>query len=131
MNKKDLRENGRIILAHGEVTGHCHEVVSAIDPLTMIPPAQFFETDKGQRELVVIGEARLKHEEHNHFILWPDGSMECRDRLTDRVLVPRVPGVPPQAGQGDVLLYPTSPGTWSVKRQREQWAPDEWRQVAD
>lgn len=25
---KDVRENGRIILAHGEVTGHAHEVVS-------------------------------------------------------------------------------------------------------
>ena len=58
--KKDIREAGRIILAHGEVTGHVHEVV---EPETGLPPdmrrAQFFEAD-GERYLLVIGEVLVR-----------------------------------------------------------------------
>lgn len=44
---KDLKEQGRTILAHGEVTGHCHEVVDAatvpLDPAELtIPAADYF-----------------------------------------------------------------------------------------
>jgi len=47
---KDLRDNGRIILAYGEVTGHCHEVIA---DATGLPPdmaqAQYFEGKDGLR----------------------------------------------------------------------------------
>lgn len=52
MNRTDLREEGRVILAHGEVTGHRHEVLAA-DGLAM-PDAQFFEEPDGRRVLLVL-----------------------------------------------------------------------------
>jgi hypothetical protein len=107
---KDLREDGRIILAHGEVTGHCHEVVTA---QSSTPPtleqAQFFDGPHG-RELVVLTPCVLRHEEHGPIALDPGREEQLR--------------------QGDVLLDPTGPGTWRVIRQQEREA-DGWRQVAD
>lgn len=109
--KRDVREQGRIILAHGEVTGHCHEVVVEA---TGLPPdmaeAQFFEVS-GQRELIVLVPCVLRHQEHAPIALSPDRQEQVR--------------------QGDVLLNPTGPGTWTVIRQREWAGPEAWRQVAD
>lgn len=109
--KKDMRDQGRIILAYGEVTGHCHEVVLAE---TGLPPsmdeAQFFEVD-GRRELIVLAPCILRHEEHAPIALSPDR--------------------PEQYRQGDVLLQPTGPGTWQVIQQQEWTGPEAWRQVAD
>lgn len=109
--RQDAREQGRIVLAHGEVTGHCHEVVTAD---TGLPPsveaAQFFEVD-GVRTLIVLEPCVLRHQEHAPIALAPDR--------------------PEQVRQGDVLLQPTGPGTWTVVRQQEWAGPEAWRVVAD
>lgn len=110
--RTDLREHGRIILAHGEVTGHCHEV---IDAATGLPPgldvAQFFEAPDGTRQLIVLAPCALRHDEH--------------------APIPLDPAKPVQWRQGDVLGQPTGAGTWRIIRQREGYQPDAWRQVAD
>lgn len=104
----DLREARRIILAHGEVTGHAHEVCSAVD--LEMPAAEFFEEPKGRRVLLVTRPCQLRHQEHAPIALDP--------------------AAPVQARQGDVLLNPIGVGAWEVIRQRE-YAPDAIRQVAD
>lgn len=119
---KNLREHGRIILAHGEVTGHAHEVVALA---TMTPPslegAQFFEVD-GVRELVVLEPCVLRHDEHEAFTLLPDG--RARKGETEVAY-------PATLRQGDVLLVPTSPGTWQHVQQGEQFTPEAWTRVED
>lgn len=111
---RDLRENGRVILAHGEVTGHHHEVVdtaTALDPAEIeIPAADFFEEPDGRRVLLVNRPCVLRHQEHAPIALDPAN--------------------PTQARQGDVLLQPLGPGAWEVKRQRE-YSPESVRNVAD
>lgn len=111
MTKTDCREQGRIVLAHGEVTGHCHEVVATA---TGLPPdvamAQFYEID-GLRELLVLEPCELVHQEHGRIALDPAHQVQVR--------------------QGDVLLTPTAPGVWRVTRQREWAGPEVWRAVAD
>jgi hypothetical protein len=108
----NARENGRIILAHGEVTGHCHEVLVAdTDTVPTLEQAQFFEGPDGTRELIALAPCVLVHEEHGRIALDPQA--------------------PAQVRQGDVLLTPTGPGTWRVTRQIEWAGPDAWRQVAD
>lgn len=112
---KDLREKGRVILAHGEVTGHCHEVVDAstavLDQAEVeIPAADFFEEPDGRQVLLVNRPCTLRHEEHG--------------------LIALDPAKPTQVRQGDVLLNPIGDGAWEVIRQRE-YDPSEVRQVAD
>ena len=112
MTKTDAREQGRIILAHGEVTGHAHEVVTAIDEaVPTLAQAQFFSAPDGTRELIVLEPCLLRHQEH------------APVRLD--------PAQPVQVRQGDVLLHPTEPGTWRVVRQQEWAGPEVWRAVAD
>ena len=108
-NVKDLREAGRIILAHGEVTGHAHEVITA--EALGIPAAQYFEEPNGRRVLLVERACVLTHQEHG--------------------LIPLDPANPVQWRQGDVLGTPIGPGAWEVTRQREWDGPDAWRRVAD
>ena len=109
---KDLREQGRIILAHGEATGHCHEIVAGLDaPVGDLPPAQFFEEPDGRRVLLAVAPCALRHDEHG--------------------LIPLNPKHPQQVRQGDVLLNPIGPGAWHVIRQREGYSPESIRQVAD
>src|SRR5687767_10600532 len=59
---KDAREKGRIILAHGEVTGHCHEVEST-------PDVTFEDVGTGTaaKILRVMGRkpVMLRHQEHS------------------------------------------------------------------
>lgn len=109
---RDCREQGRIILAHGEVTGHCHDVVTATDVPPELDRAQFFEEPDGTRVLLVIGDESvyLRHDEHARLTLDPTR--------------------PTQVRQGDVLLTPAGAGRWIVSRQQE-FQPDGWRQVAD
>jgi hypothetical protein len=109
--KIDARESGRIILAHGEVTGHAHEVLTETLTAPTFEQAQFFEGPDGTRELIVLTPCVLVHQEHGRIALDP--------------------ATPIQVRQGDVLLCPTGPGTWTVKRQQEWAGPDQWRQVAD
>lgn len=105
---KDLREAGRIILAHGESTGHQHEVMGP--DTDQIPPAQFFEEPSGRRVLLVERPCVLTHQEHGSITLDP--------------------AHPQQVRQGDVLLTPIGDGAWEVTRQREYF-PDAIRTVAD
>ena len=107
---KDLCEHGRIILAHGEMTGHCHEVVSEDRSIADIPAAEFFEEPGGRRVLLARRPCVLQHQEHGFIALDPEK--------------------PQQVRQGDVLLQPIGTGAWEVIRQRE-YAPDAIRQVAD
>ena len=108
--KKDLRENDRIILAHGEVTGHCHEVLSASGAIMPFDMAQFFEEPDGRKVLIALEPCNLIHQEHGLIALDPNKQEQYR--------------------QGDVLLDPIGKGTWEVIRQRE-YSPERIRQVAD
>ena len=82
---KDVREQGRVILAHGEVTGHAHEVVGA-DPavVTALPPAQFFEEPGGKRYLFVERPCLLTHQEHGRIALAPG----CYEVIRQREYAP-------------------------------------------
>lgn len=108
MAHKDLREHGRIILAHGEVTGHAHEVVS--ETAAGIPSAEFFEEPDGRRILLVLAPCVLRHQEHAPIALDPE--------------------VPQQWRQGDVYGLPLGNGAWEIRRQRE-YSPEAIRNVAD
>lgn len=68
---KDLREGGRVILAHGEVTGHAHEVIEERGFDFELPPAQFFEEPGGRRFLFVERPCALVHQEHGPIQLAP------------------------------------------------------------
>lgn len=111
---RDLREHGRVILAHGEVTGHAHEVIDPsvrLDPAELdIPAADFFEEPDGRRVLLVNRPCVLRHDEHGRIALDP--------------------AAPQQFRQGDVFGTPIGPGAWEIKRQRE-YSPEEIRNVAD
>ena len=65
---KDIREAGRVILAHGEATGHAHEVVSdEPDSLTFEEISDDVDTLRGARLLRVTGtgKAVVRHQEHS------------------------------------------------------------------
>jgi hypothetical protein len=80
------REAGRIILAHGEVTGHAH----AIDAPEF--EASLLSTSENQRFLRLVADVDLVHEEHStirlpagsyHVILqreWTDDEDDQRER---------------------------------------------------
>ena len=106
---KDMREHGRIILAHGEVTGHVHEVCAVATGDTL-PAAEFFEEPDGRRVLLLLRPCVLRHQEHGPIALDP--------------------AAPVQVRQGDLLLNPIGAGAWLVIRQRE-YAPDAIRNVVD
>ena len=110
MTRRDAREAGRIILAHGEVTGHCHEVLTEALDVPALEAAQFFTEPDGTRMLLVLEPCLLRHDEHAPIRLDP--------------------AVPVQVRQGDVLLDPVGPGAWRVTRQAE-YTPEAWRVVAD
>jgi hypothetical protein len=69
------RENGRIVLAHGEVTGHAHAISD--------PTAMLFVDPEIIDETLKVGllkssrTATLKHEEHDHFV-FPAAVIEVR-----------------------------------------------------
>lgn len=66
------REHGRIILAHGEVTGHAHAIVS--------PDAAPFMTPEGELYIVVDEVSELLHEEHAPITLEPGAYKVVRQR---------------------------------------------------
>jgi hypothetical protein len=57
------REQGDIILAHGESTGHAHRIKA---PITAI---EYLRAENGDRYLKVNEECRLTHEEHSEAVL--------------------------------------------------------------
>jgi len=107
---KDLREAGRIILAHGEVTHHHHEILTETQTVPDLALAQYFEEPDGTRVLLALAPVLLRHQEH------------APVRLD--------PADPTQVRQGDVVLTPIGPGTWKVTRQSE-YLPEGWRVVQD
>lgn len=74
---KVVLDNGRTILAYGEVTGHSHEVVTVAPPATDatddVPAQQLFEEPDGSRILVLKTPCALTHQEHDRADL-PIGS---------------------------------------------------------
>lgn len=110
---KSLLDQGRAILAWGEVTGHHHQVFDAcatLDPAEVMPAFDYFEEPDGRRILLVMRPCELRHQEH--------------------APIPLDPANPTQVRQGDVCLQPIGAGAWQVLRQRE-YAPDAIRTVAD
>lgn len=75
---KAVTDNGRVILAYGEVTGHAHEVITEAPPMTGddVPAQQLFQEPDGTRLLVVKGPATfVRHEEHSKLHI-PAGTYE-------------------------------------------------------
>jgi len=60
-------ERGRLILAHGEVTGHAHAV--AVKPKA--PAVKYFD-DAAERFIAIAETAALTHEEHGAILLNPE-----------------------------------------------------------
>ena len=106
---KDLREQGRIILAHGEATGHAHEVLADTDT-DVLPAAEYFEEPDGRRVLLVVAPCVLRHQEHGPLLLTATDTHDY--------------------AQGDVYLRALAPGCWHVIRQAEE-LPEGWRNVVD
>jgi hypothetical protein len=74
---KVVRDNGRVILAYGEVTGHAHEVIGT-DTTDPVPAMELFEESDGTRLLVIKRDAELRHEEHGAIALMKDTTYEVR-----------------------------------------------------
>lgn len=70
------RENGRIVLAHGEVTGHAHAIDSAL--VTLFAPADLDEM--ADRFLRVEQECEVVHDEHDTITLPPGDYVIRRQR---------------------------------------------------
>jgi hypothetical protein len=71
-NAKHISDNGRTILAYGEVTGHAHEVVTAAPVINGDDPValqELFEEPDGVRLLVCRVPCNLRHEEHGTIAL--------------------------------------------------------------
>ena len=76
---RPVTDNGRVILAYGEVTGHAHQVVG-VDDADPVPVMELFEEPDGTRLLVVKRDALLTHEEHGQIALAPGGYEVIRQR---------------------------------------------------
>lgn len=75
---KRITDNGRVILAYGEVTSHAHHVIEAVPDVLVIDPdpvpaMELFEESDGTRLLVIKRYALLCHEEHDRIDLAPGG----------------------------------------------------------
>ena len=69
---KSITDQGRVILAYGEVTGHAHQVVAdGLDNTDPVPAMQLFEEPDGSRILVIARPSALTHEEHGTIALAP------------------------------------------------------------
>lgn len=75
--KPVARENGRIVLAHGEVTGHAH-AIDAPDTEAMFLATDL--TEMADRFLRVEQEVRVVHDEHDTITLPPGNYLVRRQR---------------------------------------------------
>lgn len=78
------REDGRVILAHGEVTGHAHVVEGEVE---------FLATDLAEmqgRFLRVLADAQVVHDEHRPMALAPG----CYEVIRQREYAPQPPQQP-------------------------------------
>lgn len=115
-------ENGRVVLAHGEATGHHHSFAFS-------DRAALFREDGGGGGLFLSiaagAPAALEHQEHAAF--WrPDGTRFGTTTEAERAELAEAlaDGTARQSGE------PTEPGLYRVVRQRE-YSPEASRQVAD
>lgn len=69
-------ENGRVVLAHGEVTGHAHVVEGDVELLLLPDDVEELE----RRFLRVEAEAAVVHEEHDTVALPPGDYEVVRQR---------------------------------------------------
>ena len=84
---KQVMDEGRVILAYGEVTGHFHEVIAA-EPVSTeaddieaaLPPSMLFEEPNGDRFLLVNRPCLLRHDEHGPLTLAPGNYRVIRQR---------------------------------------------------
>lgn len=76
---KRVSDQGRVILAYGEVTGHQHEVIG-VENDDPVPAMELFEEPDGTRLLVVRRETFLRHEEHGRIPLAPGQYEVIRQR---------------------------------------------------
>ena len=84
--KPVAREGGRVILAHGEVTGHAHAITAPGAVLLATPGAT---AEVADRFLRLRSKATLTHEEHGHIEV-PAGTyrVQIHDEWSD-ALEPR------------------------------------------
>lgn len=61
--KTNVRDNGRVILAYGEVTGHAHAIMDC-------PEVETYEF-KGKTYLSIKESVTLSHEEHANHVITP------------------------------------------------------------
>jgi hypothetical protein len=81
------RDNGRVVLAYGEVTGHAHAF--DVDHVTLYAPAK--KAKSSDRVLKVVGNvAYLKHEEHDKIAIPPGTYRVVRQREWTDADEPRV-----------------------------------------
>ena len=80
------RDDGRIVLAYGEQTGHAHAIADA--------DAELIELETGERFLVTARGVSLRHEEHEAVELPPGSYRVVRQR--EYVPAPR-----PEDGETD------------------------------
>ena len=81
-----IRDQGRTILASGEITGHYHEVVTAVpraadsqvQVIDDVPAQELFEEPDGSRLLVVRSPSALRHAEHAPIDLPAGSTYEVR-----------------------------------------------------
>ncbi len=78
------REDGRVVLAHGEATGHAHAILE--------PGVRFFRDDGAGAGLLSVpgGGARVVHEEHAPIQLPPGLFRVIRQREFDAGMARRV-----------------------------------------
>lgn len=68
------RDNGRIVLAYGEVTGHAHAIEAPEAEATLLT------TEDNRRFLRLVGSVDLRHEEHGTITLDPGTYEVTRQR---------------------------------------------------
>lgn len=76
---KDVREKGRTILAHGEATGHAHEVIGSKVSFEEVL-VDGLDVQRGSRILRVGRTAKLKHQEHTEITIPPGTYQVIRQR---------------------------------------------------
>lgn len=75
-----VTDQGRVILAYGEVTGHCHEVLPTVSDADPVPAMELFQEPDGTRLLMIKRDVLVRHEEHGPVALAPGGYEVRRQR---------------------------------------------------
>lgn len=71
--RKDLREKGRVVLAHGEVTGHAHVILSGKETGRGKGTVEFEEIEMNHQAAKILSvkgrAAELRHDEHSTIVI--------------------------------------------------------------